>query len=177
MAVRLAKYGDEVKMYDAIALGHADNGLWSFSPTKVCDLINRAVSAKKTIKHPVIGIIENDEGLIVAMTCFQLESYWYTDEWHISELFNWVHPQHRKSTYVHELMEFQKKFTDDMTKLTGKKIALVTGVMSTKRLEEKMHLFGRKYPQVGAIYAYNLDLPNDMIRQRHLDIPIQETIQ
>jgi len=177
MTVRLAKYGDEEKMYDTIVQGHADNGLWPLAPMKIVKLIQSAVLANKAAQEPVIGIIEGENGEIEAMTCMQLETFWYTDEWHIAELFNWVHPDHRSSRHAQELMEFQRRFSDNMTKLTGKKIALITGVMSIKRLEAKMNLFARKYPQIGALYAYNLDIPEDSFNQRRLSAPTSETVQ
>lgn len=167
--MRFSKYGDELKMYDTIVAGHADNGLWPLSPMKIVRLIQSAVLSKKTVNDPVIGIIDNENGDIEAMTCFRLETFWYTDEWHISELFNWVHPDHRASKHAQELMAFQRKFADDMSALTEHKIALITGVMSVKRLEAKMNLFARKYPQIGALYAYNLDLPKDIFSQRRLE--------
>lgn len=177
MSVRMAKYGDEVKMFDAIVAGHADNGLWVLSPLKILKLIQNAVRSDKTAQEPVVGIIENEDGDIGAMTCFQLETFWYTDEWHISELFNWVHPDHRASKHAQELMSFQRDFADKMSELTGHKIALITGVMSVKRLEAKMNLFARKYPQIGALYAYNLDIPDDCFNQRKLISPSSETVQ
>jgi hypothetical protein len=167
--VRIAKYGDELAMFDTILLGHADNGLWPLSESKILKLVEDAVKTEMPERgvKPTIGII-GDNGAIEAMTCFTFEQYWYTDEWHIAELFNWVHPDYRASKHAEALMAFQRKFTDDMSAVSGYKMAMITGVMSLKRLEAKMNLFGRKYPQIGAIFAYNLDVPSDAFNQRHV---------
>ena len=102
------------------------------------------------------------------MTCFTLDQQWYTDAWHVSEIFNYVHPDYRCSKHAEALLGFQKKFTDDLSEATGEKIALITGVLTIKRLEAKMHLFQRKYPQIGALFAYNLNIPEDAFNQRRL---------
>lgn len=165
--VRYAKHGDELAMFDAIMLGHSDNGLWPVSQTKILKLIDDSLAAPVNGNKPTIGIIEGENG-IEAMTCFTFEQYWYTDEWHIAELFNWVHPDYRASKHVEALMAFQRKFTDDMSVVSGHKMALITGIMSLKRLEAKINLFGRKYPQIGAVFAYNLDIPADAFNQRRM---------
>lgn len=171
-SVRIAKHGDELAIFDTILLGHADNGLWPISHNKILKLVEDAVRSTmiEDRPKPTIGIIEGENG-IEAMTCFTFDQYWYTDEWHICELFNWVHPDHRASKHADSLMAFQKKFTDDMCVETGHKFALLTGVMTLKRLEAKINLFGRKYPQIGALFAYNLDLPDDAFNQRRVNAP------
>lgn len=155
-------------MYDTIVAGHADNGLWKLSPNKILELIDSATKAEKTALDPIIGVIDSDDKEFAAMTCFRLETYWYTDEWHICELFNWVNPKYRVSDYARQIMNFQKKWTDDLTEKANYKIALLTGVMSIKRLEAKMNLFGRRYKQIGALYSYNLDVPEDSFNQRKI---------
>ena len=156
--IRLIKAGDELAVFDMIVLGHGDNGLWPLSGQKIIKLIDAAVSPNMPEKgyKPTIGIIDGANG-IEAMTCLLLDQMWYSDTWYLSELFNFVHPDFRKSKHIQALMAFQKQFADNMSKAIGSKVTLITGVLSKKRLEAKMHLFGRRYPQVGAIFAYNLD--------------------
>lgn len=167
-SVRYAKHGDELAIYDAIVTGHADNGLWPLSPNKILKLIDAALAPPVNGNKPTIGIIDGDNG-IEAMTCFELDQQWYTDEWYVSEIFNWVHPDHRASKHAQALLDFQKKFTDNMSASIGKPMALITGVLTVKRLEAKMHLFQRRYPQIGALFAYNLNLPSDVFNQRHIE--------
>lgn len=165
MPVRFAQKGDELAILEAIELGHSDNGLWPLSQTKVLDLIDKATSINRTHESPIIGIIDGKNG-IEAMNCLKLATQWYTDSWHLCELFNWVHPDHRQSKHAESLINFHRELTDKMSKTLGQKIALLTGVVTVKRLDAKINLFGKKYRQVGAIFAHNLDLAPDSYNQR-----------
>jgi len=170
--IRLIKAGDELAVFDTIVLGHGDNGLWPLSGQKIIKLIDAAVSPNTPERgyKPTIGIIDGPNG-IEAMTCLQLDQMWYTESWYLSEMFNFVHPDYRRSKHVQALMAFQRQFADNMSKAIGSRVTLITGVMTKKRLEAKMHLFGRRYPQIGAIFAYNLDDANasETFNQRHAE--------
>lgn len=169
--VRLIRKGDEVAVFDAIILAHGDNGIFPVSAKKVIALIDAAVSEDSTSGYkPIVGIIEGVKG-IEALTILTLDQMPYSDTWFLSELINFVHPDYRKSKHVHALMDFQMQFAQKMSKTIGTNVALITGIITRKRLEPKMRLFQRKYMQIGALFVYNLgkDTPDDLFNQRRVE--------
>lgn len=159
--VVLAKPGDEKAVFDFLLLLAEDNGLFNVDSGKSIDMIMRATHGDKSS----IGLIRDYKGTIEAASMLALETFWYSSQWYLSEYFNFVHPLHRKSRHAASLLKFQKDFSDKMSKALGQRVGLITGVLTRKRLEPKIRMFQRKYPQVGALFSYNFDLLDDQYNQ------------
>lgn len=127
------------------ALLHAENAAFSRNDAKVRAMLHRAF-AKQGVFIGVIGSSDAIEGAIILM----ISSYWYSDDLHIEELFNYVHPDHRRSMHARSLLKFAKRCSDTFG------IPLNIGVMSGKRTASKINLYRKTlgYP-VGAFFLYN----------------------
>lgn len=167
--VRLARIGDEPEIFDFFVLAHADNGFFPLSSKKVIDKImhgcrNEGVS---------IGLIRDHQGKIEAASGMELDSYWYTDVYFLNEILNFVHPDHRRSKHAQALLKFQKDTSDIISAKFGYKVPIFPGILTRTRLEAKMRLFSREFPQVGAIYAYNAEhyMHDDQFTQKKPEFP------
>ena len=144
--VRVATQADEDKIFCLMYLAHKENAMASVNYEKVWDMIRHATQRR----GGVIGVIDGENG-IEAMICMTLSQWWYSDEWHIDELVNFVHPACRRSTHAKHLLLFSKWFAEQMT------MPLFVGVLSTHRTEAKVRLYERQITKGGAVFCHNLN--------------------
>ena len=131
---------------------HEENGLFAMSEDKVRKMTRIALTRQVTpeCRHPaLIGVIggpNNLEGCI----CLQITQMFYTDDWHLGELWNFVRPEARKSAHANALLDFAKQCSEQVG------LPLVIGVISNTRTEAKVRLYERRFPKVGAFFVHNV---------------------
>lgn len=146
--IRIATHGDEKALYDFIAAGHHESAIFPMSCFKVNQLIDAAISRT----HPIIiGVIDApDKNEIAASICIIYEQLWYTDHWTLNELWNNVRPDHRRSNYAKDLIQFAKWVAETTDR------SLNIGIVTTERMEAKIRLYKRQLKQTGAYFMYNM---------------------
>lgn len=142
--VIVASPADEKEIYELLCIMHHENGLFQMDPDLVWSMIQSCTRGKDGI----IGLIRGEEGIEAAI-CLMITNLWYTRELHLGDVFDFVHPNYRKSTRAKFLLEFAKKCSDEMS------IPLMTGVVSNVRTEAKIKLFERQMKKAGAFFLYN----------------------
>lgn len=142
--VRLATKDDIDDIINLLIVMHNENGLFVYDESKTRDVVTNII----TNKAGVIGII-GDAGSIEGMICLTIDQLWYGKEWFLNELFNFVHPDFRRSTRVKSLIAFAKKCSDDMN------LPLVIGIVANHRTEAKIKLYERQFDKAGAFFMYN----------------------
>lgn len=154
--IRLAQPSDEPEILHLLQAMWKENG-WRPLDLGACrEMLARAWSRKGGIIS-VIGA----PGHIRAMSCLLLTRHWYTRDDHLEELFCWVHPDHRHSDYARLLLEHAKKCSDDISRDAGRKIPLMIGIMTNRRMSAKVRLYRRVFGwPVGAFFLHNADWVN-----------------
>jgi hypothetical protein len=109
-----------------------ENGQFSFSEKKVRAKIDDAFNRLGAI----IGVI-GETGKLQGSICIHISDYFYTDEYHLGELWNYVLPQYRKSTNAKDLIRFGMRCSDEIG------IPLLIGVISNERTAAKLGLYQR----------------------------------
>lgn len=153
--VRIAKPMDAPEIWRLFLQTHHENGLFTISPGKVTQLMDRALHPEMIHPHDtgpraqiaVIGPTGRLEGVVFIL----ISSFWYSDELHLEELLLYVDPECRASHHASALLTWMKDLADAL------KIPLLTGIISTKRTEHKIRFYDRKLPRAGAFYFYPLD--------------------
>lgn len=154
--VRLAEPKDENSIYKILSEGlFHENGTFSLSERKSRQFIHQATNCEGGI----IGVIE-EGGVIAATIGMNLGTFWYSDDWHIEEYWNYVSPQYRKSIgaqfkrsdYAKDLINFGKWCAERMG------LILNIGIISTTRTEAKCRLYGRALTPVGQFFMHNLEV-------------------
>lgn len=141
--VRLATPADREGIMALCRMLHAENGLFPMEEDLVEETIQRAFDRKGGIIG-VIGAPGQLEGIIYML----VSNFWYSRKPHLEELFNFVHPDHRKSEHAKALIEFAKKCASD-------DVRLVIGVISNERTEAKVRLYERRLGKpTGAFFVY-----------------------
>lgn len=145
MTVRLATKADEAQLVALCHELHAENGLCSMDDSLVSEMLSRAFEKRGGI----IGVIDGPQG-IEACIYLLLSHIWYSQDYHIEELFNFVSKPYRSSNHSMDLIEFAR----DSAKSLG--LPLVIGILTNKQLDAKVRHYQRKLGNPsGALFVYN----------------------
>lgn len=129
--VRKAVLADKPELMKMCEENHRDSGQFSLAPTKVEATIDRALNGGGAI----IGVVGKQQ--IEGMLFLLISQFWYSDDWVLEEIQNYVRPQFRKTTHAKDMINFGRRCSDELG------IPLVIGVVSNERTRAKMELYRR----------------------------------
>jgi len=144
--VRIATAADAQKLFDLFMLAAEENAMAPVCEAKVIEAIDMAI----TRKGAVIGVIDGDNGDIAGAVGLVMSPLWYTTQWHVEEMLNFVHPSYRMAWRgdAGKLIDFAKWWADQLG------LKLLMGVLTHTRTEGKVRLYRRKLPYKGALFLY-----------------------
>lgn len=150
--VRIATQADEPDLLKLCKELHAENGfLFTMNEERVKETLKRAWDRQGGI----VGVIDGNKEIEGAIFLL-FSTIWYTDDWHIEELFNFIRPAYRVSKHAETLIEFAKNCQ------RGIGLPLMIGVLTNSRMEAKVRLYRRKLDMpAGAFFIYGGDYQND----------------
>jgi hypothetical protein len=124
---------------------HDENGLFSLNENKI-----RAIFRQFYERRGVIVGVIGKTGKIEASTCLLITDNYYTDDKHLTELWNHVGKDYRHSRNAEALIVFGKNCSDKIG------IPLITGIITNNRVAGKVRLYRQLlgYP-AGAFFVYN----------------------
>lgn len=142
--VRKAAVRDREPILEICRQNHSENGQFGYSPTKVEAMVDKAFNGGGAIIGLVGGHNRIEGGILL-----NIGQFWYTDDWCVEEIFNYVHPEFRKSTHAKDMIDFGKRCSDELA------IPLVIGVVSNERTRAKMELYRRRLGEpVGGYFIH-----------------------
>ena len=116
-------------------------------------------------KEGLLGIIRGEGTEIRAMMFLLITRFWYSTAFHLEELFNFVHPDHRHSNYADALLRFAGHSSEQLG------IPLIIGVLTNARMAAKVRLYRRRLGMpVGAVFVKNAT----WINERATDVEMWE---
>lgn len=130
--VRKAKPRDRDAILRICEQNHVENGQFSLAMPKVEAMVDKALNDQGAI----IGTVGRDkiEGLIILL----IAQFWYTEDWCLEEVMNFVLPEHRRSTHAKDMIAFAKRCSEEIG------IDLVIGVVANERTKAKIELYRRQ---------------------------------
>lgn len=156
--VRIALPSDEDAIFDLLTGPgglYEENALFPLSKRKVRNTIHYGCAqhngqiGKPGGPQGIIGVIEH-EGKIVGTVGMGFSEFWYTETMHLSEYWNFVHPDFRKTDYANDLIDFAKWCSQRLNLL------LHMGIISTHRVKGKVRLYQRKMRYMGGYFMFGL---------------------
>lgn len=142
--VRIGTREDEPHLLRLLTLMHSEGGMFSLDITRAQEMFSVAFDAR----GGVLGVIGPPDDLQAAIFLL-ITRYWYTSEYHLEELFCFVHPAHRKSMHANKLLDFSKECSERL------KLELSIGVLTNVDAEGKLKLYYRKFgTPAGAFFAF-----------------------
>ena len=158
--VRLALPQDAEDVMAMCRRLHAENGLFTLNEDKVRECLRKHYEREGGI----IGVI-GEPGRLEASTCLALASFYYTDDTHLEEHWNFVDEAYRKSRNAEALVEFGKACAVKMN------MPLFTGIITNKRMAGKVRLFIRLLgAPVGAYFMHNAPWKSEPMTDDHTDL-------
>ena len=154
--VRIARPEDETAILSMCRRLWEENGLFSYNEDKVRECLHHCYNRKpvKEGEPPetpvVVGVIENNYKIIEASTCLMVSEFYYSDDWHLAELWNFVDEPYRRSKNIDALVEFGKGISVQMG------IPYFTGIITNKQMAGKVRKYRRLLGHpAGAFFIYN----------------------
>lgn len=147
--VRLADENDEMSLYVLCKELWNENGDHSLSWPKI--VANIRLATQRT--RGIIGCIGPSDDIRGAV-CLLLDQLWFSEDWYLLELFNYVRPDARRSSYAKDLINYSKSISEEM------KLELRMGVISNIRTEAKVRLYRRMMKPRGAFFSH---APKEML--------------
>lgn len=143
--VRLATPEDRASIFELMRLAHEECADHPMSAEKVLWRLDMAIARQASM----IGVVGKHGEPVKAYVLVIIDPIWFSDnEYQLLELSNFVHPEHRRSNYAKQLINFAKRCADNLG------IDLTMGVFSNSRTEAKVRLYRRQLPCVGAFFCY-----------------------
>ena len=142
--VRIAVPEDADAIMALLRLAHDEAGEHPLSERKVRIVVDNGVVRNGGL----IGVVGEIGGPIKAALILRISDVWYSEEKQLLELSNFVHPDHRRSTYAKQLIDFAKHCSD------GISLDLMIGVFSNERTEAKVKLYARRVTPRGAFFCH-----------------------
>lgn len=157
--VRKAVPDDEEELMQMCRALHAENGIFPLSEWRIRNLLHRAFG-KVEPSDAMVGVIRRSN-VIEGMILMLIGQFYYTDDWCLEELFNYVRPEYRKSTNAKDLVSFGKRCADELG------IPLVIGIVSNERTKAKIELYRRQLGDpIGAYFVHRPASAGSNVAQR-----------
>lgn len=150
--VRFAAPGDEQNALRLMRLAHAEQPIFSLNEEKMLKVIRRCTQPEPHKgEFGGLALIDGPEGQLEGYLLMLVTQHWFSDDWHVDEISNFVDPAIRAKRPGHakSLINFAKWFAEQMN------MPLIMGILSTKRLEAKIKLYGRQLTPAGAVFVHN----------------------
>ena len=146
--VRRANIEDGPGIMKLCAMQAEEMAPFKISVNKVAFKIARAIAPLEGQNPTVCGVIGKPNALEGSIY-LEVDMPWYSEEFALCELWNFVHPDHRKSHHAQTLIEFAKACG------RGLGLPLSIGIFSNERTEAKVRLYQRRLGKpVGAFFYY-----------------------
>lgn len=158
--VRIATPEDTDGIMACLKIMHDENGLFSLAHDRVRGIVEGSVNPViGSTSQPIIGVIGTSDN-IEATTCLVLTTLYYTDDWHLGDLWNFIRPDCRKKMHIDALVEFAKQCSDRLG------VPLMSAVVSNKRTEAKVRIYQKHFgPSLGAFFIYRPKLGVELAKR------------
>lgn len=140
--VRVATEADRDAVEALARLMHAEVGMFPIAADKLRATIDLG------IKHKLIGLTGGERP--TGVLCLAIESLHYTDDFHLTDKFFFVHPDHRKTPHARSLLEWAKHVGDQVG------VPVFVAIFNTKRTEAKARMMERHLTYAGSMFVHGL---------------------
>lgn len=150
--VRLATISDEEAALELMCIAQREQPIFTLNYNKIRGVIQRCTRPQAAEgKFGALALIDGPDGTLEGYLLMLVTQHWFTDDWHVDEISNFVRPDIRKVRPGHarKLINFAKWFAEAMD------MPLIMGILTTKRLEAKIKLYGRQLIPAGCVFVHN----------------------
>ena len=127
-----------------LRLRHSEDGIGSFDEDEVRTTVRRGILRD----WAYVGVIR-DHGVLAASIGLFVGGFWYSKDSHLTDFWNFVMPDYRRSTHAKHLLMFAKWVSDELNK------PLVMAKIDNDRTAQLIKLYERQLPRSGGLFVYN----------------------
>jgi hypothetical protein len=150
--VRLATVADEEKVL-ALVLRDLQENASKIAPIDEERVLDH-IQAGTQKRGGIVIVIDGPDRSIIAVGIMIPCQWWFSKSYYVCEMLNYVHPDHRRSNHINDLLAYERWVGDFWSKDFGYRIFVLFGVLATKRVKEKVMLYRRKFALTGASFLY-----------------------
>jgi hypothetical protein len=149
--VRLATQADEDNIIDLLDIDLQENAahIATVDLGQVREIVQRGTRQQGGIVAVIDGPL-----FPVAVVVLISQQWAFSKAFYIHKVFDFVHPDHRRSNHAATLIQFSKWVSDEWSRGFGYTVPLMSSVVSTVRSKAKTRLYRRHMSQVGAVFIY-----------------------
>lgn len=145
MSIRPATQDEAGAIMGLLRVMHAEVGMLPLSEDRTRETVNRCLTLGAVL-------VAEHEGDLVATMGLAPGQWWYSDAKHLSEIWTFVHPQHRRSTHARDMLIFADAMAKDLD------VPFFAGVTSSVQTEGKCRLYRRILRPIGQSFAGGADV-------------------
>lgn len=157
--IRIPTVADEQAIFELLMMDAQENAarIAVIDPERIMGHIQLATR----MQGAIAGVIDGPDGKPVAVCIMIPQQWWFSREYFYQELVNYVHPDHRRSRHIHDIIEFERWAADAQSTNFGHRVYVLLGVLGLNRVREKAILYRRKMRQVGWAFLYPCPFGDD----------------
>lgn len=161
-SVRVATEADVQDVFDLIMLDLRENAVLvaPIDEEKVRRTIHIAITGQGGPRG-FACVINGPDAKPVAVGLVIPMQWWWSNQWFLQETINYVHPDHRRSHHIDDLLEFERFAADSFTRNFGYRTYMLFGILGWKRVRAKIALYRRKLAMTGAAFLYPSPFGNE----------------
>jgi len=146
---RLAHPGDAEALYACLLALEDDHALVPRDDARVRDMVRRACWNRGA----AAGVIEQDGEIVATAGVILGDLCWYSEVPALREIWFYVRREYRRSGALADaLWAWMEEHREQIGRLSGKPVVLLTGPTCMKRLAAKMRWWARRSKLVTALY-------------------------
>jgi hypothetical protein len=150
--VRIATAADEADLVELLRVDLAENA--AFMGPMDDGKILETLQVGTRLRGGFVGVIDGPEKRPVALVVLHPQQWWFSNGWYYFEVALFVHPDHRRSRHIDDLLNFERWVVDEHSRHMGYRVYLLCGVLGARRTRSKIALYRRKFAQAGAAFVY-----------------------
>ena len=143
--VTLAMPEDEEALMALLRLRHVEEGIGAFDDDAARATVRRGILRD----WAYVGVIR-ERGILAASIGIFVGGFWYSQEPHLTDFWNFVMPDYRRSTHAKNLLMFAKWVSDKLEK------PLVMAKVQNEQTSQLLKLYERQLPKSGTLFVYNM---------------------
>lgn len=150
--VRIAVPADEPELMKQCDLLERENAAFKVSRERVLAKLHQCYhrSPSDPRRPAICGVIGTPGEKLEGSVFLEIDTLWYSDDFGLFELWNYVHPEHRKTGHAFALIEFSKACALKLN------LPLQMGIISNDRTAAKIRLYERRFGDpAGAFFLFN----------------------
>lgn len=142
--IRLALASDESELIELLRMKTAEEDIARFDEEKMRLLLRQMIPRY----WGMVAVVPGKGEHIDATTGLILGQWYFSSDWHLERLWDFVRPEARRSTIAKDLIVFAKQYAENLG------LPLIMEQVTNEATARKEELVARQVPRAGGLFRY-----------------------